>query len=148
MRSEEKLPCAQHCLGTPGLIVVKNRRETLKGAAQLGKRSIFGTALYQYHYIVREANVLIVKPARLYFARATRALTGRYMCERGVLSEYPAARSMLTHFRRNSRRGPNGSFNFKENFDFKNYIRKKNGPKGPISWPKWLVFMEQKHACH
>ena len=35
----------------------------------------------------------IVKPARLHFARTARALTGRYMCERGDLSEFLAART-------------------------------------------------------
>ena len=38
--------------------------------------------------------------SRLHFARTARALTGRYMCERGVLSEFRAARSpnqVLTH---------------------------------------------------
>ena len=39
---------------------------------------------------------LLVKPARLHFARAARALAGRY--ERGVLSEYPAARARASYW--------------------------------------------------
>ena len=35
----------------------------------------------------------LVKPGRLHFARTARALTGRYMCERGDLSEFLAART-------------------------------------------------------
>ena len=40
----------------------------------------------------------LVKPAKLHFARAARALTGRYMCERGVLSEYPVARARASYW--------------------------------------------------
>ena len=38
------------------------------------------------------------RAARLNFARAARALAGRYMCGRGVLSEYPAARARASYW--------------------------------------------------
>ena len=41
---------------------------------------------------------MVVKPARLHFARTARALTGRYVCERGVLSEFPAARARACYW--------------------------------------------------
>ena len=48
------------------------------------------TTPYQTLPVVRS---FVVKPARLHFARTARALTGRYMCERGDLSEFLAART-------------------------------------------------------
>ena len=38
--------------------------------------------------LVPPGSTRIVKPARLHFARTARSLTGRYMCERGDLSEF------------------------------------------------------------
>ena len=45
--------------------------------------------------MLRATGHALVKPARLHFARTARALTGRYinMCERGVVSEFSAARA-------------------------------------------------------
>ena len=54
-----------------------------------------------------------VKPARLHFARAARALAGRYtrdVCERGVLSEYPAARARASYWFDTLTTRPSGRF--------------------------------------
>ena len=54
--------------------------------------------IYDLAALQPRAQRAFVKPARLHFARTARALTGRYMCERGDLSEFLAARTCASYW--------------------------------------------------